>query len=254
MTKIGRNDPCPCGSGKKFKKCHMGREEEMAQGGENPEVTVEMSASIAALPEVRYGRCVEMADALDVEKITGKKRGIKFVDLQAYTNLDILGSGYRKTKKAGGGGVFINLYKTLPVDPDHIYLAISPDINDSSLVHLLAHALDYLAGSKLMPGTLEPLAHELGIPVEHLEHPEEYGYWLEYLAKKFEVQLDAEDAIVAYLYRHRQLIKGEFIQAKNGFIMKSKSDSILRFLSAHGEEIDEMIRGRPGYIGERKQK
>jgi SEC-C motif len=22
QTKIGRNDPCPCGSGKKFKKCH----------------------------------------------------------------------------------------------------------------------------------------------------------------------------------------------------------------------------------------
>lgn len=22
MPKIGRNDPCPCGSGKKFKKCH----------------------------------------------------------------------------------------------------------------------------------------------------------------------------------------------------------------------------------------
>jgi len=21
MTKVGRNDPCPCGSGKKFKKC-----------------------------------------------------------------------------------------------------------------------------------------------------------------------------------------------------------------------------------------
>ncbi|MDA8029506.1 MAG: SEC-C metal-binding domain-containing protein [Nitrospiraceae bacterium] len=21
-NKIGRNDPCPCGSGKKFKKCH----------------------------------------------------------------------------------------------------------------------------------------------------------------------------------------------------------------------------------------
>lgn len=24
--KIGRNDPCPCGSGKKYKKCHMGKE------------------------------------------------------------------------------------------------------------------------------------------------------------------------------------------------------------------------------------
>ena len=23
--KIGRNDPCPCGSGKKFKKCCMGK-------------------------------------------------------------------------------------------------------------------------------------------------------------------------------------------------------------------------------------
>jgi preprotein translocase subunit SecA len=22
LTKVGRNDPCPCGSGKKFKKCH----------------------------------------------------------------------------------------------------------------------------------------------------------------------------------------------------------------------------------------
>jgi len=22
MTKIGRNDPCPCGSGKKYKRCH----------------------------------------------------------------------------------------------------------------------------------------------------------------------------------------------------------------------------------------
>ncbi|MFQ3660899.1 MAG: preprotein translocase subunit SecA [Chloroflexaceae bacterium] len=25
----GRNDPCPCGSGKKFKQCHMGREQEI---------------------------------------------------------------------------------------------------------------------------------------------------------------------------------------------------------------------------------
>jgi preprotein translocase subunit SecA len=22
MPKVGRNDPCPCGSGKKFKHCH----------------------------------------------------------------------------------------------------------------------------------------------------------------------------------------------------------------------------------------
>lgn len=23
--KVGRNDPCPCGSGKKFKRCHLGQ-------------------------------------------------------------------------------------------------------------------------------------------------------------------------------------------------------------------------------------
>lgn len=22
LSKVGRNDPCPCGSGKKYKKCH----------------------------------------------------------------------------------------------------------------------------------------------------------------------------------------------------------------------------------------
>jgi hypothetical protein len=25
MNKIGRNDPCPCGSGKKYKNCHLGK-------------------------------------------------------------------------------------------------------------------------------------------------------------------------------------------------------------------------------------
>jgi len=30
LQKIGRNDPCPCGSGQKFKKCHEGRLEELA--------------------------------------------------------------------------------------------------------------------------------------------------------------------------------------------------------------------------------
>lgn len=30
MIKIGRNDPCPCGSGKKYKKCCLGKPERMA--------------------------------------------------------------------------------------------------------------------------------------------------------------------------------------------------------------------------------
>ena len=27
--RVGRNDPCPCGSGKKYKKCHMGKDFEL---------------------------------------------------------------------------------------------------------------------------------------------------------------------------------------------------------------------------------
>ena len=26
MKKVGRNDPCPCGSGKKYKNCHLSEE------------------------------------------------------------------------------------------------------------------------------------------------------------------------------------------------------------------------------------
>jgi len=29
-SSVGRNDPCPCGSGKKYKHCHLGREHELA--------------------------------------------------------------------------------------------------------------------------------------------------------------------------------------------------------------------------------
>lgn len=30
MSKIGRNDPCPCGSGKKYKNCCLGKKQEQA--------------------------------------------------------------------------------------------------------------------------------------------------------------------------------------------------------------------------------
>lgn len=42
MHKIGRNDRCPCGSGKKFKKCHGGIEH-----------LDRMSAASASVPQAR---------------------------------------------------------------------------------------------------------------------------------------------------------------------------------------------------------
>ncbi len=36
MNKLGRNDPCWCGSGKKYKKCHLGKEDDQSFSTEPP--------------------------------------------------------------------------------------------------------------------------------------------------------------------------------------------------------------------------
>jgi hypothetical protein len=250
MSNVGRNDPCPCGSGKKFKKCHMGREDELFLEGVEDPTLEEMGQEIVSLPPVSYGRSREMMDSLDIRVLTGSTMGIRWVDLDAYLDLNTSGGGF---PREGKGAIFVNVYKTLNADPRNLYIAISPEIDDGTMVHQLAHALDFLGGSRLLPGTLEPLAYELNIPVEHLEHPEEFGYWHDFLSKKFEVKPDADDAIISYLYRHQLLLKGREIQEKNVYILKSKSDRMLKFLSDHSEEVDALIRRLPGYIGKRSK-
>lgn len=253
MKKIGRNDPCPCGSGKKFKRCHMGREDELTMDSLE-EFSEEMSSWITGLPEVHYGRSHEILGALDIVRLTGNAMNIRFVDLKAYSDLNLFGGSHSKASEGKSGGVFINLYKTMKTDPDNVYLAISPNIDDSTLIHELAHILDYLGGSGLMPGTQGPLSFETGVPVEHLEHPEEFGYWLDYLKTRFDVRLDADDAIVLYLYKNKKLLSGEEIRSQNNRIIKTKSDDIFRFLSKKSQEIDAVIRDLPGYIGPREVK
>lgn len=251
--KIGRNDPCPCGSGKKFKKCHLGREDELFQEGTSL-FSKEMGEKITNLPEVAYGRSREMIEALDIENLTGSHFGIRCIDLSAYEALSVPDEHLSNRKKGGSGGVMVNIQKTAMSDPDNIYIAITPAIGDSAFVHELAHVLDYLAGSKMMPGLAKPLSFELGIPIEHIEHPDEFGYWLKYLQEQFQVELDADDTIVGYLYEHGMLIKGADILRQNSLALKTQSDQILRFLSENSSEIDALICERPGYIGSRIKK
>jgi hypothetical protein len=250
MKKIGRNDPCPCGSGKKFKNCHLGREDELSLDGMG-EFSPEMSAQITGLPNIWYGRSQEMIDGLDMRELTGVAAGVKFIDLNAYKRLDLSDQRTGGKEQEGTGGVFVNILKTKSTDPDHLYIAISPQISDSALVHQLAHVLDYLGGSKLMPGLAKPLSFDMGVPVEHIEHPHEFGYWLDFLQQKFDVALDADDTIISYLYANEMLIKGSDIGQQDPAIVKSKSDRIMRFLSEHSAEIDALICERPGYIGSR---
>jgi hypothetical protein len=250
MKKVGRNDPCPCGSGKKFKKCHFGKEDELLPGGIG-EFSIQMSERITGLTPVFYGRSKEMIDHLDIKELTGSEIRVRFIDLKQYDDLNLAGRPSLRKNKEGMGGVVVNVLKTVKSDPDNIYVAISPKIGDSVLVHQLAHVLDYLGGSKLMPGIAKPLSFDLGIPAEHLEHPEEFGYWLDYLKKKFDVYLDADDTIISYLYENGMLIKGGDIEKQDRFILKSKSDRILKFLGKRGADIDALICERPGYIGSR---
>ena len=250
MQKTGRNAPCPCGSGKKFKHCHLGREDEILVDGMS-EISIEMSDRITSLSPVRYGRSQEMAGALDIKELTGSSAGIRFIDLREYNDLNIFGRRPSRKEKEAKGGVVVNVLKTGKSDPNNIYVAISPGIGDGTLVHQLAHVLNHLGGAKLMPGIATPLSFDLGIPVEHLEHPHEFCHWLDYLQKKFNVQLDADDAIVCYLYENGMLIKEEDLEKQDRFILKSKSDRILKFLGERSAEIDALICELPGYIGSR---
>ena len=246
--KAGRNDPCPCGSGKKFKKCHMGREGELFLRKQDP-LDPEAGKKIRALPEVYYGRSREMVEALRQEGILDHSKGIRCLDLAAYRDLGFSGQEIPSQALKGSAGLMVNINKTQAVDPLNIYLALTPRINDSTLIHQIAHILNFLKGSRNQPGSHSQLGLETGIPAEHLDHPQEFGYWLEFLKDRFQVQLDAEDAIVSYLYQNKILLKTEDIQAGDVTKLAFESKQLLDFMIKHRSEIDALIRDRAGYIG-----
>ena len=244
---IGRNDPCPCGSGKKFKKCHLGREEELVLDHLEhlPEDAAKM---IAALPEVSYGRGREIVDGLDLEELTGSQVGLRLIDLKAYLDLPFVKREFKGDLNRVSAGQMINPIKTASADPDHIYIALSPAVSDSTLIHQLAHALDYLAGSKINPGRAKPLSMELEIPLELLEHPKEFGDWLAYLSNEFGVTLDAEDAIVDFLHEQGRLIPGSAFQDEDLTMIEAAGKRIMEFIRDNRRAIDERIRDRVGYM------
>lgn len=47
MTRVGRNDPCPCGSGAKYKKCCQRRDEQRAAAENTPEVDTNNAIQVA---------------------------------------------------------------------------------------------------------------------------------------------------------------------------------------------------------------
>jgi hypothetical protein len=251
MLNIARNDPCPCGSGKKFKKCHMGREDELLQQQLQP-LPTDTAQKIADLPDVEYGRCRQLLTGLNLEKLSGLKVGIRFVDLKSYLDLGLgVPEAQKEVQLAGiSAGRMINPIKTLPADKANIYIAVSPDVSDSTLVHQLAHVLDYLAGSRANPALAAALGMELDMPTELLEHPKEFGYWLTFLANEFGVDLDAEDEIVAFLYEKGYLLPGQTLATDDMPLIEASVKRTMDFLRNNRRELDERIKGRQGYLNE----
>jgi hypothetical protein len=248
MLKAGRNDPCPCGSGKKFKKCHLGREGELFLR-KNEALPDEAGKQIVSLPQVHYGRSGEMIEGLTQEGLLNNSLSIKCIDLGAYRDLGFSGQDIPDRTLSDSAGIMINFYKTKEADPHHIYLAITPKIQDSTLIHQIAHVLDYIKSSGEQPGAHNQTSLETGIPVEHLDHTQEFGHWLDFLKDRFQVKLDAEDAIVHYLYLNKILLKTEEIKTQDPNALIFQSKKILDFMMAHKAEINELIQDRTGYIG-----
>ncbi len=256
LNRLGRNDPCPCGSGKKFKRCHLGKEEELLELLEkrlNPD-PAEVAQRIMSLPECSHPRAREMADSLELVSAAGKKLFIKFVDLAAYLEME---RQYRVDQDQPGpdpdavGGIFLNPAKTRALDPTTLYMALSPAADDSTIVHQLAHVLDLLEGSRLHPGLGVERAAEMGMPSELLEHPQEFGDRLLELSERFGVELDAEDEIVAFLARRKLLMPAKLVAEGKREELVAEAERILRFLRDSQEEINARIKTRKGYLGKK---
>ncbi len=51
MSKIGRNDPCPCGSGIKYKKCCIGKTDQVAQSAAQQNIQISLNTEVEKLQE-----------------------------------------------------------------------------------------------------------------------------------------------------------------------------------------------------------
>ena len=76
--KLGRNDPCHCGSGEKYKKCHLQKDEAAASAARAAEATARVVAAAEALAaaeeEAKSNPEKAAATAAAAAKDKGKKR------------------------------------------------------------------------------------------------------------------------------------------------------------------------------------
>jgi hypothetical protein len=102
MTKTGRNEPCWCGSGKKYKKCHLGRENEPPHSFARlfAEMKLKTRHKQCLHPEASYQECsTRIIDAHTIQKSGPLKRIVD--DTSHVLTFSRDSNGHFKTEKIG---------------------------------------------------------------------------------------------------------------------------------------------------------
>ena len=84
-VKVGRNEPCPCGSGKKYKKCCLGREEPLTQPVGNPYAAEMALNDIRQAMEDREFSSVEEMDSF-IQEYNQRKNREPIVDFDGLSS------------------------------------------------------------------------------------------------------------------------------------------------------------------------
>lgn len=74
VVKIGRNDPCPCGSGKKYKQCCLKKSWSLAEGEESPQEQEKWLADYPKMDDERREGRVYLEDLYSSESIALDKQ------------------------------------------------------------------------------------------------------------------------------------------------------------------------------------
>ena len=74
MKKSGRNGPCPCGSGKKYKKCCLPREESAYQRTSEPEPEKDFITELRPDVDDKVDRVLERLERGQYENIAADRK------------------------------------------------------------------------------------------------------------------------------------------------------------------------------------
>lgn len=202
MTKIGRNDPCPCGSGKKYKHCCLGKTDHRNEGELTRKVTEEITNQ---LQDRAFGS-LEDADAFLSEVMEQK---------QAVPQLDFLGFSSEQMHRM--------LYDRLDSLDDLVRFNLDLDSQSFMDIPVVQNTLYFLTRLKEM----QPLKATAkgNLPLTFVR--ELYNEFLDPL-DRFHVSIRSEEeAIAVNSLRHVLRMCGWLKKVKNHYSLTKKGAGVI---------------------------